>query len=83
MTENSKKVLDYLKAHYGEKLTANQIAEALGITVPAVTGSVNGLVKNDRAFREEAKAEKDGKEVTIKYISLTEAGYNFDPDAAE
>ena len=83
MTENSRKVLDFLKANYGEKVTANQIAEALGISVPAVTGSVNGLVKKERAFREEATAEKDGKEVTIKYISLTEAGYNFDPDAAE
>lgn len=82
MTDNSRKVLDYLKEHYGEDLTANAIAEALDIKVAAVTGSVNGLVRNGRAVRTAATVEKDGKSVEIKYISLTEDGLNFDPDAA-
>ena len=81
MTENSKRVLNYLKEHAGEDLTANQIAEALDINIAAVTGSVNGLVKKDRAIRTEAVVEKDGKEVKVKYISLTDEGLAFDPDA--
>ena len=85
MTDNSRRVFAYLKEHYGEELTAQNIASALDITVAAVTGSVNGLANTKKhpayAVRTEAKAEKDGKEVTIKYISLTEEGYNFDPDA--
>ena len=87
MTDNSKRVFGFLKEHYGEELTANQIAEALGISVAAVTGSVNGLANTKKhpayAVRTPQKVEKDGKEVEIKFISLTEEGYNFDPEAAE
>ena len=83
MTENSRKVLDYLKAHYGEDITAQQIQAALGLEkLASVTGSVNGLVRNGRAVRTEATVEDaEGKTVTVKYISLTEEGLNFDPDA--
>lgn len=81
MTENSIRVFNYLKEHYGEELTAQTIAEDLGVSIAAVTGSVNGLVKKGRAVRTEATQEVDGKETTIKYISLTEDGLNFDPDA--
>lgn len=45
MTINSEQVLNYMKAHYGEELTKQDIVEALGISLPAVTGSINGLVK--------------------------------------
>lgn len=85
MTENSRKVLDYLKAHYGEDITAQQIQADLGLEkLASVTGSVNGLVRNKRAVRTEATVEDaEGKAVTVKYISLTEDGLNFDPDAAE
>lgn len=83
MTENSKRVLNYLKEHYGEELTAQSIAADLDITIAAVTGSVNGLVKKNRAERNEVATEVDGKETTIKYISLTEEGLNFDPEADE
>jgi hypothetical protein len=83
MTENSKRVFNYLKEHYGEDITAKQIQEALGLEkLASVTGSVNGLVKKGRAVRTESTTEnEEGKKVTIKYISLTEDGLNFDPDA--
>lgn len=91
MTQNSRKVLETLKAHYGEGkqwLTA-ELAEAAGVSAPTVTGAVTGLVKKSFAVRTEGttivKAIKDGKEVetekAVKFISLTEAGYHFDPDA--
>lgn len=83
MTDNSKRVFGFLKEHYGEDLTANNIADALDVSVAIVTGSVNGLVKKGYAVRNKVEGEKDGKKATIKYITLTEEGYNFDPEAAE
>jgi len=80
MTENSRKVFDFLKASDKEH-TAQDIAAALGITVNAVTGSVNGMVKKGRAQRREETATVDGKAKVIKYISLTDEGKAFDPDA--
>ena len=88
MTENSRKVLDTLKAHYGENkqwITA-ELAEAAGVTAPAVTGAVTGMCKKGYALREEAvipAKDKEGNDIekSVKLIVLTEAGYNFDPDA--
>lgn len=83
MTENSKKVFKYLKENYGKPLTANQIQQALGFEkLATVTGSVNGLTRKNMAVRTPTTIEKDGKETSVNYISLTEEGYNFDPDAA-
>lgn len=81
MTDNSKRVFGFLKEHYGEDLTANNIAEALDVSVATVTGSVNGLVKKGYAVRNEVAGDDDKK--VIKYITLTEEGYAFDPEAAE
>lgn len=91
MTENSKKVLETLKAHYaeGKQWETAELAAAAGVTSPTVTGAVTGMCKKGYAERipgtitetvtkngEEVKKEKE-----IKYIKLTEEGYNFDPDA--
>ena len=47
-----------------------------------VTGSVNGLVKKDYAVRDAVEVMgADGKAIIVKYISLTEAGLGFNPDA--
>lgn len=82
MKESSRKVFDFLKANYGSDVTGNDIATALGVTVPVVTGSVNGLVKKGLAVRNEVVLQgADGKETKVKYIALTEDGLNFDPDA--
>lgn len=81
MTENSQRVFNYLKEHYGEDITAQSIRDALDVSIAAVTGSVNGLVKKGYAERKEVSAEVDGKETVIKYITLTEDGLDFDPTA--
>ena len=81
MTDNSRKVFDFLKANHGVKITASDIVKELGISMPAVTGSVNGLCRNKYAVREEVQTEVEGKTVVTKYISLTDAGMAFDPDA--
>lgn len=82
MTDNSRKVFNFLKENHGVNVTAQEIAKELGITISAVTGSVNGLVKKSMAIRTEATVDAgEGKTNTVKYISLTDEGMAFDPDA--
>lgn len=82
MTQNSRLVFDYLKDNFGEKLTHQAIVAALGVSSATVSGSVNGLVKKGYAIRnEETEMDENGKAVTVKYITLTDDGYAFDPDA--
>lgn len=84
MTENSKKVFHFLHDNYGSKLTNKDIADALGISGPTVVGSVTGLCKKGYAIRTEEHVKgADNKDVVVKYISLTEDGMAFNPDAAE
>ena len=40
MKENSKKVFDFVKAHDGEDFTAQDIADATGLSVRSVNGIV-------------------------------------------
>lgn len=90
-TINSERVLNYLKEHYGEELTKKGISEALGITIPAVTGSINGLVKRKFAVvtREEVVEDEPATETRkakthkVLYHTLTEAGLAYDPVAEE
>ena len=82
MTDNSRKVFEALKAHFGDKITHQQLVAELGVSSAAVSGSVNGLVKKGYAVRnEETEMGEDGKATTVKYITLTDEGYAFDPDA--
>ena len=83
MTENSKNVFHFLHDNHDVNLAAGEIAEKLGITVSAVTGSVNGLVRKGYAVRTEDVIEVEGKKTTVKYIALTDEGMAFDPDAQE
>ena len=57
MTDNSRKVFDFLKEHHGAKMTAQELAKELDVTISAVTGSVNGLVMMGFAFGEEVSSE--------------------------
>lgn len=90
MTMNSEMVLNFLKKNFGTEFTKNDIAEALGISVPAVTGSVNGLVKNGYAVErveeievEPATETRKAKMKNLRHVQLTEAGLAYDPVAAE
>ena len=90
-TINSEKVLNYLKAHYGTEMTKQQIADALDITLPAVTCTINALIKKGYAVttREEKEVLSEATETRkeqsrmIKYHMLTEAGLAYDPVAEE
>lgn len=84
MTVGSQKVFHFLKDNHGARLTNKDIAEALGVSSSTVVGSVTGLCKKGLAVRtEEHLAGADGKDVVVKYISLTDEGMAFDPDATQ
>lgn len=88
-TANSEMVLNYLKQNYGTDVSKQDIAAALGISVSAVTGTINGLTR--RGFctvtREEtvedvpATDTRKAKTRVVKYHQLTEAGLAYDPVA--
>ena len=90
MTANSEMVLNFMKKNFGQEFTKQDIAEALGISVPAVTGSINGLVKRGYVVErmEEVEVEpatdtRKAKVKTIRHETLTEAGLAYDPVAEE
>lgn len=90
MTTNSKMVLNYMKENYGREVTKQDIAEALHISLPTVTGSINGLVKKgfvvERAEEIELEPATETRKAKVKILrheTLTEAGLAFDPDAVE
>lgn len=85
VSANSKKVYEYVKSMEGEKITANDIAEATGLEVRSVNGIVTSAFQR-KGLMQRTPAEielSDGTHKAIKFISLTEAGKNFDPDATE
>lgn len=90
ITENSEKVLNYLKSHYNEEFLKSDLVDALGISLPAVTGSINGLRKKgylterlEEIELEPATETKKAKTKVLRYATLTEAGLAYDPVAEE
>jgi DNA-binding MarR family transcriptional regulator len=84
MKDTSRRILEFLKVHQGEKLTNADVATQLGVSAPTVVGSVNSFVKKGWAVRTPVELETpEGKTITVKYISLTSNGLSFNPDAVE
>ena len=85
VSEKSLIVLDYLKAHNGENMTAADIAAALGMEKKSVDGIVtSGLQRKGYAQRTEAEIElEDGSHKKVKFISATDAGLAYDDAAAK
>ena len=92
LKDNSKLVFNFVKQHDGEDFTAQDIADATGLSVR----SVNGIVTS--AFQRHKDADKNevplmvripaeiedpdtGLHKAIKFIQLTDAGRDFNPDA--
>lgn len=91
MTQNSERVLNFLKEHYGNEYNKQEIADALGISLSAVIGSINPLEKKgystitriDKVELEPATETRKAKIKEVKYHTLTEAGLTYDPIAEE
>ena len=80
LKENSLTILNYVKEHDGEDLTAADIAQATGIPVKSVNPCITAMGRHHNLLYREEVAITGGK---VKYIRLTEEGRNFDPDAQE
>ena len=91
MTVNSERVLNFLKENYGKEFSKQEIANALGISLSAVIGSINPLEKKgySHVTREEtveleaATETRKAKTKVVKYHTLTEEGLAYDPIAEE
>lgn len=79
MSANTLNVIDYLKAHNGENLTAQDVADALGVDVKVVNGAfTSGIQKKGLGQRIEAEIElDDGSHKKVKFLTLTEEGLAF------
>lgn len=75
LSDNAAKVLSFLQANASADLTANAIAEALGMEARSVNGTVTGLQKKGFVVREEVEG------FDKKVIRLTGEGAAMDPDA--
>ena len=85
MKENSKKVLNYLKEVQGENVTSADVAAALGLEKRSVDGIFTSAIqRKGLGVRTPAEIElDDGTHKAVKFLSLTPAGMDFDPDATE
>lgn len=91
MTQNSELVLNFLKNNYGKEFSKQELVEALGISLPSVTGTINALVKKGYVVtpREEtielvpATETRKAQTKVVKYHALTEKGLSYDPVAEE
>ena len=83
MKENSKKVLNYLKTINGENVTSADVAETLGLEKRQVDGIFTSAIqKKGLGVRTPAEIElEDGPHKQVKFLSLTDEGMAFDPDA--
>lgn len=83
MKENSKKVLNYLKGINGQPVTSADVAEATGLEKRQVDGIFTSAIqRKGLGVRTPAEIElEDGTHKAVKFLSLTDAGMSFDPDA--
>ena len=94
LTENSKLVYNFVVAHDGEDFTAQDIADATGLSPRSVNGIITSAFQR---YRDEDKnivplmtripAEIEDPETgfhkAVKFIQLTDAGREFDPNEGE
>lgn len=85
MKDNSKKVFNYLKEIDGANVTAADVAEALDIPKKSVDGIFTAAIqRKGYGVRVPAEVElEDGTHKPVKFLKLTPAGMEFDPDATE
>ena len=83
MSVNTLNVIEYLKAHNGENLTAQDVADALDVDVKVVNGAfTSGIQKKGLGQRIEAEIElDDGSHKKVKFLTLTADGVGFTPGA--
>lgn len=83
MSENSVKVLNYLKGIDGQDVTSADVAAALGLERKSVDGIFTSAIqKKGYGVRVPAEVElEDGTHRAVKFLVLTDEGKKFDPAA--
>ena len=83
MSENSAKVLNYLKSVNGQQVTAADVAEALNLEKRQIDGIFTSAIqRKGLGVRVPAEIElEDGTHKAVKFLTLTTEGLNFDPTA--
>ena len=82
---NAIAVFNYVKEHNDDDITATDIAEALGLEVKSVNGTVTSAFQR-KGLMERIPGEielEDGSHRSVKFIHLTPAGEEFDPEAKD
>jgi hypothetical protein len=85
ISEKALVVLNYLKENKDSNVTAADIADALGMEKKSVDGVVTGGLVRNRGLAERIPAEielEDGTHKAIKFIKATQAGLDYDHEAA-
>lgn len=85
MSENSAKVLNYLKGKNGVDLTSEDVAEALDLSKRTVDGIFTSAIqRKGLGIRVPAEVElEDGTHKAVKFLQLTDEGMAFDPSAED
>lgn len=78
MSENSKKIFEYLQGIGDENVTAADVAKALDLEPATVNGSFTSAIQRKGYGFREVKPVMGGE---IKYLKLTDEGKSFDVNA--
>ena len=82
---NAIAVFNYVKEHNDDDITATDIAQELGLEVKSVNGIVTSAFQK-KGLMERVPGEieqEDGSHKAVKFIHLTKAGEDFDPEAKD
>lgn len=71
ISENTMNIINYLKEHNNENLTAADIADALGVGKATVNGAFTSIQKKGLGVRVDATV--DGTD-TVKFLTMTDEG---------
>lgn len=81
ISENVTKVFEYVVAHKDEKLSTEDVANALGLGKRTVQGAF--LTLSNKGVGHTKNTKSGTKVETVKFIELTEDGKTFDGDLSE
>lgn len=73
---SSKMIFNFLKRNSEQEFTKKQIADALRLSFPAVTGTINYL--RDNGYVEENIKTENGSKKAVRYVKITELGKNYE-----
>ena len=75
LSENSVKVINFLKENHGKKMTSQEVAEALDMSTATVNGVFTALSNKELGYREEATVKGA---VDISFLAITDEGKTAD-----